>query len=1791
MRRSLFFLLFISLLATNINADYLFPSSNPPGGKTADEVNQYMVISWEESGYSGKMYTMYDDSLNPNFANSSWIGGQSNEGGSVLTKPNMFNLFEGDIGLSWASRALAGHKVYRYPEIDTTLYYPVGDTVIYNDSIWYSRVYVAENSSYPTVFDSASYPGWNDLAGWEKNVVLNDYPWTTIGPLDHSLTKKNPDNSPIHFTFNVTAGLFVSTYPTDWKKRESKFGYWTPKAEDYVEGMPADAFMEKGAVSWGREHQILTLQSGGDVFQQNYIQNATLEAISAGHEIANFTLDGLSPNSPLLNNAAGFAKWGGEGYDNTIIDSVPGYMSFNESQYFGHRPGANADMMGWKLFAGQDLSKDGWKGVLGLSSEELNLSLGVEIANNNLFGFMAPNVFHLSECTFKNSYSYYSDNSRNMNSQLFYALKELGYEYDNSIEDGWQSYRDSTNFLWPYTTDNGTPWSTYAKLNGIRVNMDSLPAGVWEIPNNVLIVPPTIRQSVYDKRKQMNDQIANPQVLETYNEWITKGAKISASDISTWIVYGMTADEWLQTMKYNVNHRKNFNKAPMHYRGQTKVYTPMIDYSDLTSDFHRASFGQIIDNNWSSCTTRIQAMDEFVDWATANSVYFVSAHELIQKVKAMQSSETVGTENPASDTTSWISYAIRPDTTQNYRDTTIGDSVTASFFVENDCLAAGVAFNVAPGEYRFLDHISLNYKTNVPLELSLLLNNGDVWKVELNNLNNMVNSGLIPISAFEAKGGVFVNELDRNEIKQVYFNIINVHNKTIVSDITVSSFKTYTTIDILDNISNLNSEQTSKGGDSVVVNLTWNSPLSPNVDTIGILWKMHDNPWDLNTQNQDGSFILNKGVKQLLFKVPNKKSNVYFYAYTRDNDAQEYSSPLYDTLTLSNNAPTDIIFTASKSLKEDDTVNTVVGILKTIDEDIADSSSFIYSIVDTTLTFSIFGADGIIVVNKPLAAGDYYMTVTSKDYYGDSVSKEIKLSVESVGVDTYKFTKVDAADTSSSYHPESDTFNIAAASKPDSANIEYQFEKWIGDNQYLSDSLNANPKVTMPADSIIVIAQYSIFNYKPTDIEFTGTSINGDASVGTLIGTLETIDIDTNDSYIYTIIDSSQYFSVSNDSVVLKKELDSSLYNTSLSFKVQSVDDKNSSVVDSFTVAIIDPTEPTYKLVINYGSESDTTSYNKGAIVNISAPKIDSLLFKEWVGGIEYITTGNKLDSNITITMPEVDVTITATYIQLYYLSVISGNNSGYYQNGEEIQVIADYSDDKEFLNWAGDIGTISDSLNDTVTVIMPDSNITITANYTQLYYLNVKNGTGSGYYKESTSVPVTANDAVFDQRFDKWTGDIGNISDSLATSITVIVPDSNIAITANYIKLYQLTVENGIGSGLYPADTSVQIIANAAPIGNEFDKWVGGIDYLDNSLNDTVVLSMPDTAVYLKAEFKSVEIVSLIDKINSDSSLGADDFILISELWNKSVLGENITKIDELAPYTGTRPYITVIGDSVFNYKDLSSFTSLCYHYAKKRAVGTKRVTASRKAERLQIKTIKKGEGVNVSALIKENMDVAGCLVKVIGLPNSKITESDAFTFADDVLSFRYKEFDSNLAIFSRLSSSDIGYNKNGELFNINIEKLPVPLSNVILEYEIVNSNSEIIEKRTINFKDLLRDIEDEKLELFVVPNPSVISNSNSQFTVLQEILNSNEGFNFYFNGIKDDEILNVQFSIYDHTGLAVVTNDKNLNSNENVIFWNGKLDSGRVAGIGAYIIKLKYSSKYRKEQKVITVGIEANK
>lgn len=332
-----------------------------------------------------------------------------------------------------------------------------------------------------------------------------------------------------------------------------------------------------------------------------------------------------------------------------------------------------------------------------------------------------------------------------------------------------------------------------------------------------------------------------------------------------------------------------------------------------------------------------------------------------------------------------------------------------------------------------------------------------------------------------------------------------------------------------------------------------------------------------------------------------------------------------------------------------------------------------------------------------------------------------------------------------------------------------------------------------------------------------------------------------------------------------------------------------------------------YTLTVNKGTgNADLTAFAAAVIAADDSSSIGRE-FSHWTGGKGAITDSTKAIT--TISMPENNLTITAVYkgtgVQTYKLIIREGTSSGKdtitAAANSTITIVANDSSfvGREFSHWSGAKGVINDSTKATATITMPENNLTVTANYKNssvaTHTLTLINGTTNGKSSVTLAtgveISITANAPASDKIFDYWSNaKAANITDSTKATTIITMPDNDITITAVYKNrssdTYELSIEDGFGSGLYKSGDKIRIYANRAPAGFMFAGWQETtrddgtddtesdevvIDYLED--NDAIIttLTMPERDIYLSAvwaEFDSTAVITELIPI----AVGTDD-------------------------------------------------------------------------------------------------------------------------------------------------------------------------------------------------------------------------------------------------------------------------------------------------------------------------------
>ena len=240
------------------------------------------------------------------------------------------------------------------------------------------------------------------------------------------------------------------------------------------------------------------------------------------------------------------------------------------------------------------------------------------------------------------------------------------------------------------------------------------------------------------------------------------------------------------------------------------------------------------------------------------------------------------------------------------------------------------------------------------------------------------------------------------------------------------------------------------------------------------------------------------------------------------------------------------------------------------------------------------------------------------------------------------------------------------------------------------------------------------------------------------------------------------------------------------------------------------------------------TSFYAGEMVTVTAPAdTDTKKFEKWTfSGTEPTGLPNGWESkpSFSFTMPEGDVTLKAGYKTVYNVSVADGKGTILVNGvagsralaGDKITVTETGSDEHHlFSSWKLTSSTLLVSPEDgwehkpSFTFTMPAGDVSLKADYKQLYDLTVTGGTivdgngDTGNYLPGQLVTVafTGSTGIEDQ-FEKWTlsgtkpTDLPNDWQS-KPSFSFTMPAGNVTLKAEYKTVYNVSVADSRGTVL----------------------------------------------------------------------------------------------------------------------------------------------------------------------------------------------------------------------------------------------------------------------------------------------------------------------------------------------------------------------------------------------------------
>lgn len=222
--------------------------------------------------------------------------------------------------------------------------------------------------------------------------------------------------------------------------------------------------------------------------------------------------------------------------------------------------------------------------------ENPDIRRGIGHLAGNIFGFRTPFLEY--------------------NDTMFTAITNLGFLYDCSIEEGWQENQDGTNFLWPYTLDNGSPGNAKTTQDGVSPLIGKHP-GLWELPLYPVIVPADSKCKEYGAEPGLRAKLSK---VRDYID--TANGKITGLDWNLFVDFQMSKAEFLAAMKYTLDLRLAGNRCPFLFGCHSDIYAEAYPDSmpNVTPQERREALTEFLHYALSKPEVRIATMKEVLDW-------------------------------------------------------------------------------------------------------------------------------------------------------------------------------------------------------------------------------------------------------------------------------------------------------------------------------------------------------------------------------------------------------------------------------------------------------------------------------------------------------------------------------------------------------------------------------------------------------------------------------------------------------------------------------------------------------------------------------------------------------------------------------------------------------------------------------------------------------------------------------------------------------------------------------------------------------------------------------------------------------------------------------------------------------------------------------------------------------------------------------------------------------------------------------------------------------------------------
>ena len=307
------------------------------------------------------------------------------------------------------------------------------------------------------------------------------------------------------------------------------------------------------------------------------------------------------------------------------------------------------------------------------------------------------------------------------------------------------------------------------------------------------------------------------------------------------------------------------------------------------------------------------------------------------------------------------------------------------------------------------------------------------------------------------------------------------------------------------------------------------------------------------------------------------------------------------------------------------------------------------------------------------------------------------------------------------------------------------------------------------------------------------------------------------------------------------------------------------------------------------GTASDVTAnppYGSGVEIDIKAVPAEGYGFVNWTAQPQ-VVFADANSAETSFTMPESNVTITAHFDVAYTVTTQvdpAGGGTvlgqGEYARGAQVRIKGQPAAGYGFVDWtASPVVEFANATAAETTFTMPDSSVTVTANFELVYYTltmavtpadtgTAVDLTGDASYAMGAEISIKAEPAE-GYRFVNWTAPAGSFANQNAATTTFTMPAENVTVTANFqegaAEEFTLTVavqplvggilNPPVGTYLREEGETVTIQVVAPTSGYQFLYWMSspGVTF-SNANAPSTSFTMPGNDLTVTAVFAQAD-------------------------------------------------------------------------------------------------------------------------------------------------------------------------------------------------------------------------------------------------------------------------------------------------------------------------------------------------